>query len=158
MSTPFLWPLIHEAIPPLPVPGGSTPEEAPALRSDRRGLKMPFRRDGARDFATESGDELLIGRIAQLVGTFGEMPWRHELDSRIDRLRNASSNVMLTEFATLHCRAVLSRYEPGVVLLSVSATRAERTIDLAIRCQRVADRGTRRSLEVRTSIPRGNQP
>lgn len=156
MPTIFSWPLVPEVAPsPTPEAPTTITTEQPALRTDRRGLRMPFRRDAARDFATTTGDDLLTNRIAQIIGVFGELPWRHEMNSQLDRLRNTNNSIMLAEFAAMYCRDALTRYEPSVALVSVQAKRTDRTIDLALTCQRVADRGTGRTFEVQTSISRG---
>lgn len=121
----------------------------------KRGLKRPFMRDGARDIATATVDELLASRVGQIIGTFGEMPWRHEEDSKLDRLRNTNNSVMLREFAALYCRDALRAWLPSVALVDVQATRTDRSIDMVLTCQRVSDAGTDRTFTANASISTG---
>lgn len=100
--------------------------------SQRRGLLRPFSRDQKQGFATDSGVPLVEGRVGAIVAAAGEVPWKPGLDSGLDKLRNVRANGSLTGFAQVYVSSALTKYEPALVNVSVSASRADRAVTLRV--------------------------
>lgn len=105
------------APPTLPT-GAGIASGAPAFLG--RGLVTPFRRV-ANDFANDTGIALLESCVAQVLGTTGdspkgrgELPWRTEFGSVLERLRHMGQNQALTAFAQAYTDDALKRWEPRV--------------------------------------------
>lgn len=102
------------------------------MNSSRRGILRPFARDGRGGFAKGSGEPLVAGRVGALVSSTGELPWKPELDSGADRLRNVNNSAMLGQFATVYAQEILQRHEPAITLQNVVATRSGNEITIRI--------------------------
>lgn len=100
------------------------------------GLIRPFQRDGKSGFAKGAGDDLIIDRIEAICGAAGELPWKPELSSGLDRLRNTKNSVMLAQMATVYVQTAVTTFEPGVTGVGVSASQSDSTLDLSVTSQR----------------------
>ena len=95
-----------------------------------RGLHRLFQRDGRSDFAAASGEQLIRGAVAQVLGTLGasdttpgELPWRTEFGSLLNRLRHQKNDAVLQELARVYVVEALKRWEPRVVVTAVEIRR-----------------------------------
>ncbi len=104
-----------------------------------RGIPRPFGRDQKRDIATASGTDLLESKVGQVLGTDGEMPWRPEAKSGLDRLRHHSNGQILQEVARYFVAEALAQQLPSVRVVDVSASREDRQIALAVKFYDASD-------------------
>ena len=127
----------------------------PTQPQNKYGLLRPFRHDGARDFTTGSGDDLLKSRVGQVLGSDGTFPWRPELTSYLDRVRNIKQGPALDAFCLQYVSQALTSFLPQVSAVNVSATRVARTLTLVVTCSRVAGStsGSNQSFDVNVSLP-----
>lgn len=142
MTTPFSYPLITPApatptSPLSPTPSSTTPETpSPATRIDGqpaflgRGVLFPFRRDGASDLANGGGIALVRASVHQILNTraatpttAGEIPWRGSFGSRIHLLKHKKNTTTLQALAEAYVSEALQRWEPRVLLRSVTVIR-----------------------------------
>jgi len=96
------------------------------------GLLSPLRRDRKSDFAAAGGEALVRAAVQQILGTIGasdftqgELPWRTELGSLLFLLRHQRNDVALQELAKVYVGDALRRWEPRVVVTSLTAKRLE---------------------------------
>lgn len=106
MPVTYSWPI---ASPP-GVPAVETTVDAAALLAagnsarSRRGLILPFDRNGISDFANATGRALISSAIQQVVATratsaheIGEVPWRSAFGSVIHLARHQNNTIVLEE-------------------------------------------------------------
>jgi len=105
------------------------------------GLLRPFQRNQQHGFAR--GDAL-SGRIEAIAASDGELPWKPQLDSKVNRLRNQRATPMLSQFAGAYIGGALRVFEPGVQVTGVRAERAGESIDIEIDYQTQTQGGTAR--------------
>lgn len=103
------------------------------------GLLRPFSRDGGLGFA--KGDAL-EGRIGAIMAANGELPWKPQLDSHVDRLRNQRNTPILEQYALVYLSTALGQFEPGVVVRDVSASRDDVSLTLNISYETATGKGT----------------
>ena len=91
-----------------------------------RGLLSPFQRDRKRDFASDTDAELLRSKVRQALltngaahGAGGEMPWRTNFGSALERLRHQRNDAVLRELAHVRVRDALARWVPSAKLVSL---------------------------------------
>jgi phage baseplate assembly protein W len=94
------------------------------------GPVRPFRRDLRADFAAAGGEQLVRSAVGQILGTVGssevsdgELPWRTEFGSALTRLRHQKNDHVLAELARVYVVDALKRWEPRVIVKTVSVTR-----------------------------------
>lgn len=98
-----------------------------------RGIPRPFGRDQKRDIATASGATLIESKVGQVLGNDGEMPWRPDAKSGLDRLRHHSNGQILQEVAGHFVADALAQQLPSVRVVDVTATREERQLLITVR-------------------------
>lgn len=105
------------------------------------GFLRPFGRDQKIGMAVVGGDDLLVSRIEAIVASSGELPWKPDLDGRVDRLRHQGNTPMREQFARIYVTEAVDKFEPGVRVLDVKAvdTADASTIGLVVTAER-ADR------------------
>jgi len=93
---------------------------------------LPLKRDKKRDFASAGGEALVRSAVEQVLGTIGasdftqgELPWRTEFGSLLFLLRHQKNDVALQELAKVYVADALRRWEPRVVVTSLTAKRLE---------------------------------
>lgn len=108
--------------------------------SQMRGLLVPFRRDKKRDFATDTGADLLASKVLQALMTCGatprssgELPWRTAFGTGLDLLRHQRNDAALAELARVQVRDALKRWVPEVELVEVSVSREDASLLLRVR-------------------------
>jgi phage baseplate assembly protein W len=84
-------------------------------------LAIPMQRDRQRDFARASGEDLLRAKVAQVLLTAGELPWRPEFGAGLDRLRHRRNDAVLEELARVAVRDAFARWLPSVQLVELRA-------------------------------------
>ncbi len=94
------------------------------------GLTRPFRRDRKLDFASSGDRDLIESSVGQILGTRGssefsqgEVPWRTELGSLLHMLRHMKNDAVLAELARSDVLNALQRWEPRILVRSVTTTR-----------------------------------
>ncbi len=94
------------------------------------GLQTPVQRDGKTDFAHVTGGDFQDQKIGQVLGTRGadsvvqgEVPWRTEFGSSIDRLRHSNNNVLLEQTFRTFAVDSLGRFMPEVQVTNVIVDR-----------------------------------
>ena len=88
------------------------------------GIVCPFRFTSSQDFATAEGPTLVKSDLLELVGIeSGEVPWRPDLGTRLNRLRHRSNTQALGALARVSVDQAVSRYEPRIRVKSVSMPR-----------------------------------
>jgi len=97
------------------------------------GLTHPFQRDLRSDFAAAGGEQLIRSAVGQILGTVGssdytqgEVPWRTDFGSLLHVLRHQRNHHVLQELARVYVVDALKRWEPRVVVTSVTGTRERR--------------------------------
>ncbi|HNZ21426.1 MAG TPA: hypothetical protein PKL24_04730 [Polyangiaceae bacterium] len=117
--------------------------------SQARGLLVPFRRDKKRDFASDTGADLLVSKVLQALMTCGatsrssgELPWRTAFSAGLDLLRHQRNDTALAELARVRVRDVLKRWVPEAELVEVSVSREDASLLLRVRF-RAAERAGR---------------
>jgi hypothetical protein len=136
MPSSYSWPL---SSPPAAAPASSGSASAASVlaagvvRRARRGLLIPFRRDGASDFANGTGGELVRSAVEQVLGTRcagpaneGELPWRSEFGSLIHLARHRNNDAVLEELVRQWSVDALARWLSSV---RVTGCRIERQKD-----------------------------
>jgi len=97
------------------------------------GLLTPLQRDGARDFASGTGDRLSVSKIRQVLGTaMGELPWRTSFGAGIPRLRFRTNDEVLAEQARVRAVDALAKWAPSVRIESVSVSRDSTTVAIQV--------------------------
>jgi len=81
------------------------------MSDEPRNLLIPFRRDKKRDFASDSGSDLLRSKVLQALMTAGatprssgELPWRTAFGAGLELLRHQRSDAALGELARVLVR------------------------------------------------------
>jgi phage baseplate assembly protein W len=88
------------------------------------GIACPFRFTSSQDFATAEGRALVKSDLLELLGiATGEVPWRPNLGTRLNRLRHRSNTQALGALARVEIDRAVSRYEPRIRAKSVSSTK-----------------------------------
>lgn len=140
MAVEISYPLAPDPSPsPAPSSGAAAPLVTTPALGRKRGVLRPFRRDARIDFASATGDALLESKVGQVLGSDGEMPWRPEFRSNIDRLRHMKNSIALGEFARVYVGDALAKHLPSVRLLDVVAMRDERRVTLRVTFTRAED-------------------
>ncbi len=94
------------------------------------GIVTPFRRDGKRDFANDSGLADVQACVMNVLGTTcstedgsirGELPWRPEFGSLLYRLKHRKGP-HLQELAHIYIVNALARWEPRVIVMASLTT------------------------------------
>ena len=125
--------------------------------SQSRGLLVPFRRDKKRDFASDTGADLLGSKVLQALMTCGatprssgELPWRTAFGAGLDLLRHQRNDAALAELARVQVRDALKRWVPEAELVEVSVSREDASLLLRVRFRpaRRAGRGDEQPGEV----------
>ena len=96
-------------------------------------LATPFQRDRQRDFARASGEALLRAKVAQVLLTAGELPWRPEFGAGLDRLRHRRNDAVLQELARVAVVDALARWLPSVAVDEVRVTGEGERLRLHVR-------------------------
>ncbi len=131
------------------------------MSDEPTGLLTPFRRDRKRDFASDSGADLLASKVMQALMTggatprsSGELPWRTAFGAGLDLLRHQRNDAALAELARVHVRDALKRWVPEAELVEVAVTREDATLMLRVRFRpaRRAGRATDQPAEVALPI------
>ena len=126
--------------------------------SQSRGLLVPFRRDKKRDFASDTGADLLGSKVLQALMTCGatprssgELPWRTAFGAGLDLLRQDEA---LAELARVQVRDALKRWVSEAELVEVSVSREDASLLLRVRFRpaRRAGRGDEQPGEVTLAI------
>lgn len=106
------------------------------------GLLRPLRRDRKADFAADGDDAVVRSAVGQVLATRasseisqGEIPWRPEFGSLLYLLRHQKNDSVLQELARVYVVDALKRWEPRVIVKTVSVTRETQEGDniLAVR-------------------------
>ena len=106
------------------------------------GLLRPLRRDRKADFAADGDDAVVRSAVGQVLATRasseisqGEIPWRPEFGSLLYLLRHQRNDSVLQELARVYVVDALKRWEPRVIVKTVSVTRETQEGDdiLAVR-------------------------
>ena len=93
------------------------------MARERRGLLVPFRRDKKRDFASGVGADLLRSDAEQALGTQpGELAWRTEFGTELDRLRHRGNTEIVRELGRVYTRDAIKRWLPTAELTKFSIT------------------------------------
>jgi hypothetical protein len=94
------------------------------------GLLRPFQRDGRADFVAAGGEALIRSAVGQILGTIGasditpgEIPWRADFGSLLNRLRNQKNDAVLRELARVYVVEALKRWEPRIIVTDVAVGR-----------------------------------
>lgn len=133
MTTPtFFWPLAQPDSPievPALAPSGSTQLGV----VPRRGVLLPFRRDGISDFASASGPVHTASKVLQVLGTQagepgtedsgGELPWRGGFGSRLHLIRFRNNDAVTEALAGQYVRDALAAWLPDVRVRDVTLGR-----------------------------------
>lgn len=99
------------------------------------GLLRPFRRDGRSGFQKGTGNDVVEGRLEAIVASDGVLPWKPELNSNIDRIRNRSNGPMLQQFAQVYVQDAVKAFEPGLTSVDVDAERDGDTLTITLNAQ-----------------------
>ena len=100
----------------------------------------PLRRDEKNDWAHGSGPDLVASKIKQVLGTqgaignsSGELPWRMDFGSAVDRLRHQNNNAVLKELARVYVEDALAAWVPEVEVTEVTTRQEGAKLFLSIR-------------------------
>lgn len=84
------------------------------------GLITPFQRDGKTDFASAGGARLLRSVVGQILGMRawgpgiqGELPWRQDLGSQLERVRY-KKGIVLQELSRVYVQDALEKHDPRI--------------------------------------------
>lgn len=154
----FSWPLSPDPTPPAPPTPGQAQTAVASANAARglpsflgQGLLRPFRRDQKSDFANDSGVELVVACVGQILGTRasspsspGELPWRTDFGSKLHLLRHANHSDVNEALASVYAQDAITAWEPRVASLAVTIedTGDPRVLQVRIRFN-VVDRGGR---------------
>lgn len=104
--------------------GGTSAARAGLSDPLGNGIVRPFRRTARADFATDSGERLVMSDVGQLFGTRkGTLPWRHDQGLDLEPLRHKNNTVILQELGRARVDEALRRWAKNVQLRSVVAER-----------------------------------
>jgi uncharacterized protein len=96
------------------------------MAREPRGLLVPFRRDKKSDFASGVGADLLHSDAEQVLGTQpGELPWRTEFGTELDRLRHRQNTEIVRELGRVYTRDALRRWLPTAELTEFSIRQSD---------------------------------
>lgn len=130
--------------------------------SQSRGLLVPFRRDKKRDFASDTGADLLGSKVLQALMTCGatprssgELPWRTAFGAGLDLLRHQRNDAALVELARVQVRDALKRWVPEAELVEVSVTREDAKLQLRVRFRPARDRAGTLEAPAEVTVPLG---
>lgn len=128
--------------PPTVVTSSASTGTAPTQSTDPdvaflgHGIITPFQRDQKTDFANAGGARLLksvagqiLGMRARGGGVRGELPWRQNLGSKLDRLK-FKKGVVLQELARVYTQEALAAHDPRI-----RVSRADVSFDPVTRLQ-----------------------
>lgn len=117
------WQLVQVTTPAPTAPAVANPSGQPAFLGF--GLTTPFVR-GANDFASAAGVELVKSCVSQVLGTIGdtpisggELPWRTEFGSALERMRHRNQDYMFVELARTYVVDAITRWEPRALVKTV---------------------------------------
>lgn len=98
-----------------------------------KGLLRPFRRDAKNDFANGSDVALVRACVGQVLGTAaGELPWRGEFGSQLERLRHMNQGPVMDEMARIFVTDALKRWEPRVRVRTVRVQKGDRLLTIEL--------------------------
>jgi uncharacterized protein len=111
-----------------------------------RGLITPFVRDKKRDFASGEGWTLTMSKSRQVLGTRpGEVPWRTEFGTELDRLRHQQNTNVARELGRLYTKDALRKFVPSVSVTGFSAVQDGERLSVRVTLN---DGASDRSVEV----------
>lgn len=97
------------------------------------GLLRPFRRNDYGDFAADGGTALVRAAVGLVLGTtcnsnttFGELPWRPEFGSLMERLRLRNNDDELKKLARNFVIEALARWVPSVTVTEAEVVEGRR--------------------------------
>jgi len=103
-------------------------------------ILTPFRRDKKRDFASGSGEALLVSKVRQALVTegatprsSGELPWRTSFGAGLALLRHQRNEAVLRELARVYVRDALKWWVPGALLVSLDVEQSAAELTLRVR-------------------------
>jgi phage baseplate assembly protein W len=155
MPTTYSWSLVPDPTPVVPTPAQAATTQAATNTSKGlpsflgQGLIRPFQRDLKNDFASDSGSNLVVACVGQILGTRadsaagpGELPWRTDFGSRLHLVRHRNNNDVANNLATVMVQEALTAWEPRVtaVTASVEPTSNPRVMQVRVKYN-VVDRG-----------------
>lgn len=128
-----------------------------------RGILRPFRRDNQSDFANGEGEALIRSAVGLVLGTVcgsdttqGELPWRTEFGSLLQRLRLANNSPALAELARNRVVTPLRLWLPNVRVRSVVVNQADDAMTIFVRYDVVDSGGTKVLVSgLETAVPIG---
>lgn len=128
-----------------------------------RGLIRPFRRGGNGDFVSGTGIDLLRSALALVLNTtcsspttFGELPWRTEFGSLLQRLRQRNNNANLRQFAETYVARAVVRWIPSLRISNVDILSRDNTLIIRIVTDVMDPTGTRVLVPgLETAVPLG---
>lgn len=104
------------------------------------GILIPFRRDRKRDFASADGEQLLASKVEQVLATegatnrsSGEMPWRTNFGTPVQRLRHQRNDAVLAELARVYVRDALRKWVPEAQIVGLDVVRDGSSVTLMVR-------------------------
>jgi hypothetical protein len=150
MPISYSWPVTQ------PAPPATTPTARAAGHRFEPlgcGIVRPFRRDVRGDIRNDCGVPVVAAAIGQILGTAqGELLWRPEFGSRLQRLRHKTNVKGLGELARVYVAEALERWEPRVTVVAVDmevgGTGQETTLGIRVD-YRIAANGRTESVLVR---------
>jgi phage baseplate assembly protein W len=161
----YSWTLTPDPVPVVPTPENAAVSAAVANAAKGlpsflgQGLLRPFRRDQKNDFASDSGVELVVACVGQILGTKadsalcpGEVQWRTDFGSRLHLLRHANNNDVNNALATVYVQEALKKWEPRVTVVNVTVEKTAVQRELIVHVNfNVVDRGGRTILADQTA-------
>lgn len=102
------------------------------------GMSFPFRRSGASDFVSATGDAAIRADIIFALSTpLGFLPWRPDFGSKLSTLRHSLNTTVLREAARIHIQDCLAKWCPYARVLDVDVTpnRDDKTLKISLRYQ-----------------------
>jgi phage baseplate assembly protein W len=106
-----------------------------------RNLLVPFRRDGAQDFANGTGLDVVRSSIRTILGTLnagpntgGEVPFNQDLGTQLPTLRHSNINDPRTHnMAVFYVVEAIKKNEPRVLVREVNISKRPDTRRIVIR-------------------------
>ena len=112
-------------------------------KKERRGILTPFVRDKKRDFASGVGAALLQSDARQLLGMRpGELPWRTELGTELDRLRHKQNTDVVRELGRVYTREAFVRWLPSVAVTGFSIAQEAESLRVRVTLRHGDDEGS----------------
>jgi uncharacterized protein len=95
----------------------------------RRGILTPFVRDKKRDFASGEGGALLRSDAGQVFGMRrGELLWRTEVGTELERLRHHQNSDVVRELGRVYTRDAVRRWLPSAELTAFAMSQEDATL------------------------------